>query len=219
VRALRTRAARARPERAAFTLLEVTIALLVLAPVLGAFALALSASTGAASASVGAQELEGRAHRTLARMAAELAEAEAGTLVPDPGAPFGASHLAFQGPDAGGDGPRPIFVLALEPEPGERDDDRDDDGDGLVDEQQLVYSVETDGAVARRAVWARGVADALEGELWNGADDNGNGLVDERGLAFVRERGCVTIRLSLEGRGRRGEVLVRTVETTVRLRN
>jgi hypothetical protein len=195
------------------------LALLLLAPFLGALALALSTATGAAGASLSAQELEGRAHRALARIAAELAGAEAGTLMPDPSAPFGSSRLVFQRAGAGGAAPRPTLEIGLELEPGERDDDIDNDGDGLVDEQQLVYTVESQDAVSRRAVWAHGVAGRLEGELRNGADDNGNDLVDERGLCFVRAQGCVTIRLSLAARERGGGVLVRTVETAVRLRN
>ncbi|MEQ1892117.1 MAG: hypothetical protein ABL998_06210 [Planctomycetota bacterium] len=58
-----------------------------------------------------------------------------------------------------------------------------------------------------------------EGELDDGDDDNGNGLVDEEGLSFERTGGRLVIRLSLESLDSNGNSLVRTVQTSVRLRN
>jgi hypothetical protein len=64
-----------------------------------------------------------------------------------------------------------------------------------------------------------GVREALEGEAFNGLDDNGNGLVDERGLAIELDGDVLTVHLSLERRGPDGAPIVRTQQTSVRLRN
>jgi hypothetical protein len=95
----------------------------------------------------------------------------------------------------------------------------DNDGDGRIDEGQVVW-IENPGIPGeRRMVWARNVADLLEGELDNDADDNGNGLVDERGLSFEAVGDVLTIRLTCERLDEGRRPLRKTVTTAVRLRN
>ena len=89
----------------------------------------------------------------------------------------------------------------------------------LDNEGSIAWSKNPDAPEELRVVWSNLVRPLLEGEVMNGIDDNGNGLVDEKGLSFVLDRNAVTIRLSLERRTPEGEVLTRTVETTVTCRN
>ena len=104
-------------------------------------------------------------------------------------------------------------------EPGEIDDAIDDGGDGLVDEGQLVMVQDVGTAAERTLVLASSVRELLEGELPNAADDNGNGLQDEGGVSFELVGETLLIRLSLERRDSDNQLLTRTVETGIRLRN
>ncbi len=70
-----------------------------------------------------------------------------------------------------------------------------------------------------RVVWTNLVAPYLEGEIPDGMDNNGNGLIDERGLSFVFDRNAITIRLTLDRMLGDGQVITKTVETTVTCRN
>jgi hypothetical protein len=68
-------------------------------------------------------------------------------------------------------------------------------------------------------VVATDVRSYLEGETFDGTDENGNGLLDERGFCLDFGTGCVTVRLSLEGRDKEGHAIVATLERTVAFRN
>jgi hypothetical protein len=109
-------------------------------------------------------------------------------------------------------------------EPSETDNGADDDGDGLIDEGMIEFTRDLGAGTERIVRWARGVREYLAGENPNVADDNANGLTDERGLSFSLTGRILTIRLTLQavgakGDGASGTVLSRTVETSVRLRN
>jgi len=200
---------------------ELLITVVMLGTFLGSLCLVVMQGTHTARDGMVRQTIEALARRTVDRMARELGSAGAGTLDPNPVMPWGSDALTFQGISgyaAGAVQWGTPASFALELEEGELDNDADDDGDGLVDERQLVYTRDPDGA-AERSVWAHGVCEYLEGETANGLDDNGNVLRDEAGLSFVHSGGTLILRLSLEGRDLRGRTEVRTVETTVRLRN
>ncbi len=65
----------------------------------------------------------------------------------------------------------------------------------------------------------RNVREHLEGEIDNGADDNGNGLIDEGGLSFSLAGKTLTIRLTIQGIHPKGQLISRTLETSLTLRN
>jgi type II secretory pathway pseudopilin PulG len=204
-----------------FSLVEVLISMTMLAGLLGTLLTVVSTGSSAARVGMARQSLEGAARRTLDRIASELFSAGAETLDPDPAAPWGSSNLSFQKIE-GFDGeivwgtPN-AFSLALEE--GELDNGEDDNGNGLIDERVLVYTRDLGGANELATVWVHGVRELSEGELDNGEDDNGNGLEDEEGLSFLLIGGRLTVRLTLEELDSEGNNLVRTVETSVRLRN
>jgi hypothetical protein len=150
-----------------------------------------------------------------------LVSAGAETLDPDPVAPWGSQTLTFQTIE-GFDGeivwglPQ---TLALVMDLGETDDGRDEDGDGLIDERALVHTRAAGSADELSTTLIRGVRELAEGELANDEDDNENGLTDEQGLSFVHTGGRLLIRLTLEDIDSTGNSLIRTAETSVRLRN
>jgi len=207
--------------RAGFSLVEVLISMTPLGGLLGTMLMLVLSGSSTARVGMARQSVEGSARRTLERIAAELVLAGVDTLDPDPSAPWGSDQLTIQ-PIDGFDGdvvwgvPR-TFTLALEE--GESDDGADNNGNGLVDERVLVFTRDPGGAEELATLWVHGIRELAEGELENGEDDNGNGLADEAGLSFVRVQNRVLVRLTLEERDAEGNHLVRTLETSVRLRN
>ena len=109
--------------------------------------------------------------------------------------------------------------IALEYQTGEVNDGVDNNGNGVADEGTLVLYRSWGLADQRRVVLCRWVGEYAAGETGNGADDNGNGLADERGLRFSRVGDVITISLSLERPDSNARALVRTVTTSIWLRN
>ena len=204
------------------TLIELVIAMAMLGTFLGSLVLVLDRGSDAARAGMARQSVDGLARRTLDRMAAELVGAVADTLTPSASAPYGSSTLAFQRIGAYADGALQwgeLVTFALALDDGELDDGKDNNGNGLVDERKLLMTREPEGGEALTSVIAHGVRELAEGEVSNGLDDNGNGLKDEAGLSFEHKSGRVIVRLSLEQCDMDGKHLVRTLQTSVRLRN
>ncbi len=207
--------------QAGFSLVEVLISMTMLGGLLGTMLMLVLSGSATARVGMARQSIEGVARRTLDRIASELVTAGIETLDPEPSLPWGSERLAFP-PIEGFDGdvvwgaPR---ALSLALEEGELDDGEDNNGNGLADERVLVFTRDVGTADELATIWAHGVRELAEGELDNGEDDNGNGLADEAGLSFVQVQNRLVVRLSLEELDAEGNRLVRTVETSVRLRN
>jgi len=209
--------------RAGWTLVETTLGLALFALVGASFLGASQRGWSAYRRSAANASVDAQVTRTLARITRELVYAGAQRLdPPQPVAPLGAASLEFQVPvDFAG----PVTVwgaltrMAFEREPGELDNGVDDDGDWLVDEGQVVLTRDVGSLDERRVVLARGVRERLAGEDANAVDDNGNGLVDEPGLCFERRGETLVVRLSLVRVGPDRELMVRTLESTITLRN
>lgn len=203
--------------RRGFAMFEIMIALVLFAILSGsALQMALSGS-GAYRLGVAVADLDMRTGRAVERMVRELSAASSASLAPAD--PDGGDSLTFSTPAAV---PVPV-TFRVELAPLEIRNGVDDNGDGLIDEGLLVRISNLGAANEQRVVLARGVADLLQGEIANGADDNGNGLDDEGGLAITVQTGAakdsITVRLTLQAVGPVGEILERTVSTTVVLRN
>lgn len=216
---------------AGFTVIEVLISLGVLASLLLiSLRVGTSSSSAYRQATTGAQ-LSAEAKLTVDRVAMELQMASVGTFFPDldAGGVTNTSSLTFQqlvdivgaAPVYGGPTPGEVMQLDLRLSAGEVDDGLDNDGDGLVDERSLVLVRDLGAASELEVTLCANVTERLEGEggLPDGEDDNGNGLVDEAGFDIARNGDVLTIRLSVAGTDFRGQTMVRTAETAVRLRN
>jgi len=217
--------------RAGFTVIEVLISLGVLASLLLiSLRVGTSSSSAYRQATTGAQ-LSAEAKLTVDRIAMELQMASVGTFFPDldAGGVRNTSSLTFQqlvdivgaAPVYGGPTPGEVMQLDLRLSAGEADDGLDNDGDGLVDERSLVLVRDLGAASELEVTLCANVTERLEGEdgLPDGEDDNGNGLVDEAGFDIARNGDVLTVRLSVAGTDFRGQTMVRTAETAVRLRN
>jgi type II secretory pathway pseudopilin PulG len=214
------RAPRARRSRAGFSLTEALIAAALMVLLMSSAVLAARGGMGAFRATQDASDAETRVRRALDRVAFELLSAGASELLPNPDGDFGTSNLQFR-KAVGLAGTAPLWgqpmSIAFEYARGEVDDGDDDDGNGLVDDGVLVLTRDV-GGDERRIVLCSGVAELLEGEVANGGDDNGNGVNDEAGFNVHRVGDVLWIRLSVEEPIETG-TLVRTLETSVRLRN
>ena len=210
--------------RAGYTILELVISVTLLAIVIGAAqSVSFTGNDAYESASL-VSRADGRVSRAAERIATELLLADADTLVPDPIGEFGSDFLEFKRVSE----VTPTGVtwtkrrrLSFEYEAGEVDDGVDNDGDGIIDEGVIVLTrdLEDDGTGGRTVVICKNVTELLEGEDFDGEDDNGNDLIDERGFNIHRVGDLLTIRITVEERSEDGESVVRTVETSVRLRN
>lgn len=215
---------RSRANRAGFSIPEVVIAVALFLLLAGSAVLAAQGGYGAFRETSRNADIEVRLRRTVDRVALELLSAGASQLLPNPAGQFGTSDLLFAqassfnvAADATQWGPQ--MRLAFEYSPGEDGDDVDDDGDGLTDEGLLVLTRDVGGAGERRVVLCQDVCELLEGEIANGADDNGNGVVDEAGFNVHRQDDVLFIRLSIQEPAEPADPVVRTLETSVRLRN
>ena len=213
---------RNRTRRGGFTVIEVAISISVLAMMMGIFSLVSSTSSTAYQAVSTVSGLDVNARRTLTRVGSELSSIGGSVLAPDPTGNFGAQAIQYQraaGVVAGAVVWGEDTLLGFEYEPGEVDDGLDNDNDGLVDEGLVVLTLGIGGANPRRVVLCHDVRELALGELGNGVDDNGNGVADEAGFNVQRVGDVMTVRLCLERRSAGGGTVVRTHQTSVRLRN
>lgn len=205
-----------------FTFLEMMAVVVVLAIVGGLGVQALQMTTKASTSTVFHSELDTRAHRAVHRIVRELQEAQLASLLPEPLEPFGTAALDYACAEVSDDERIVIGAyrrLELLPSSTDALDGIDNDGDGLVDEHDLWLVRDVGLASESRTVLVRNVSAYLEGESPNAADDNGNGLVDERGFNLALRDGVLHVRLSIQGRSPRDEIITRIAETTVWVRN
>lgn len=206
--------------RAGFTLLEALIAVVLFLLLFSSAVLAARGGVGAFRTTQGQSDVEVRARRALDRVVFELMSTGGSTLIPNPTTDFGSSNFQFrQAIGVNGTAPlwSPTLSLAREYASGELDDGVDNDGNGLADDGVLVLTRDV-GGTEHRVVLCRGVRERLEGEVADGDDDNGNGVTDESGFNVHRQGEVLFVRLSLEEPVETG-IIVRTLETALRLRN
>ncbi len=188
-----------------FTLVELLLALALLALVASqAFSL-MQMATWTQSREMSSITVEDQARRVLERAAFAIMGADRDKLFPEAESPVDASDLRYEvslGVEAG-------EIVWGEPQ-----------RIGLGGTpSQLSWSERPEAEDERRVVWCNIVRPFLAGEIENGLDDNANGLVDERGISFELEGDQVTLRLTLESPNADGEPILRTVETVVTCRN
>lgn len=209
--------------RAGFSLLEMTIVLLILTVVMGSVALFQFANRNSVEESATVGDAQERAHRALERVLRELDGASLTRLVPDPTGALGTDNLVFQksaGVDAAGNVVWSTQTrIALVPEDGENTNGLDDNHNGLVDERKLTVTHDFGTPAARTETIAHFLPALAPGELANGTDDNGNGIIDEKGFNVQRVGNLLTVRLTVEARAGGGDWTSWSETSQLRLRN
>lgn len=191
--------------RAGFTVLEMVLALALLAVISFKVQAAFKAAQDAYDEDARRAEVESQARQVMRQIAFAVLGANRETLIPEEARPLSASSMRFQVHLGIQDG----AVVWSDPERIALDEVQ----------RQVFWSENPDTASEQRVVWSNLVTPFLGGEIPNGIDDNGNGLIDERGLSFEIDRDAVTIRLTLERVDDEGRPVSETVETTVTCRN
>lgn len=215
---------RSRPHRskAGFTLIELTVSVVVLALILGSVGLVSLSNRKAFRQGAGSADMEVQVRRAVDRVVQELMRSGVGVLTPDPVEGTGTDDLTYQkatGAAGGATTWSTPFRLWWDYEEGEVDDGVDNNGNGLIDEGRVLYTRDVGGANERTTVLVHRVREYLEGETANNDDDNGNLLDDERGFCLERVDDAIVIRLTLEHLVGEGQLQMRTIETSVKLRN
>jgi len=207
--------------RAGFSLIELLIAVGIVSLVLLAANMLSATGLGVFRTTSVQTGLDADVLRAIDRLSTEIAKADAGSLLP-PLPVDGTDDLSFQEVVGLVDGEPvwgPVQETSFEYETGEANDGIDNNSNGLVDEGVVVLLRDVGGPDERRAVLCHGVRELLEGEILNGVDDNGNGLVDEHGYCLQWVEGVLCVRLSVEEVDSTGQHVMRTLQTSVRMRN
>jgi prepilin-type N-terminal cleavage/methylation domain-containing protein len=215
-----------RSRSSGYSLVELMIAVTILAMVLGMLSLTGSANSAAFKSGISQAHVDSQLESAMQRVASELRVAGRTSLDPQlaPGGATGALEYS-QALElvAGQIVWSPTRRLSFERPPQEPDDGLDNNSNGLVDEGRLVLTLDVGTPEERRVVLTNWVPELLEGELPDGLDNNGNGLVDERGFCIERAADAsgesLVVRLSLQRRDANGRPLTKTMEARVRVRN
>lgn len=211
------------PRRSGFTLLELTISVAIFGLMMGSMAMVHNVGRNAFDSTSLHAELDARVKTAVDRVAMELCSAAQDRIFPDlTGFVTDTSTLGLQqvvdiqgGAAVFGN----MMVLTLGNAAGETQDGVDNNGNGLIDEGRLVMIRNQGEPDQIQVTLCENVRRYLEGEVIGGGDENGNGLTDEMGFNIQRVGDVLTIRLSVEELSAGGEIVTRTTETSVRLRN
>ncbi|MCB9883408.1 MAG: hypothetical protein H6834_16600 [Planctomycetes bacterium] len=204
-----------------FSIVEAIFGLFLATVVVGGLAKFIELGLGTSRATLAQTSLDSKAVRALASIVRELRVAQFESLAPRDVAPLSSSSIDFRSAVGHGGGQvlwGPPTRISLRPCPEDAADGTDNDGDGLIDEQEIVWTEHVGETGESSRVLVRNVARLLEGESGNSLDDNDNELIDEPGLCFVFEDDAIRIQLTVQA-SLGNSVLSHTVETTIRPRN
>jgi prepilin-type N-terminal cleavage/methylation domain-containing protein len=188
-----------------FTLIEIVIALAILAMVAANVLMVTRSSSKAYESGASQSSLDIQLDRTMDRIALAVMAARLGSLDPPNPVPLWTDHLTFDQSKGYQNGLPVVGDLEeIELVPGP---------------EQIVWKERPGAPDERKVVWTNWVRDYFKDEILNGIDDDLNGLADETGLCFTVDGNRVTIRLTLQREGPDHTILKRTRETTVTCRN
>jgi len=207
---------------AGFTLTELIIATSILASMVGGIYALFNTGLDTYSLGMANANVDRRTAQVLELIADDLATAGRDVIYPVPAYPQATSSISLQkniGFSGGSIQWSPTTLIYFRHAKDDPDDGKDNNGNGLVDEGEVVRTINAGTPQERTTVLTRWVREYLEGELPNGKDDNGNGLVDEPGLCFDMIGDVWTVRLTLERRDTKGRLVTQTVQTAVKMRN
>jgi Prokaryotic N-terminal methylation motif len=215
-----------RSRTAGYSLVELAIAITILAMLFGFLSLTGDANGKAFKSGISQAHLESQLESAMKRVVSELRLAGKSTLVPQLATGTATSSLAYAQAIDLVDGQivwSPVRRLAFEYSPQDANDGLDNDHNGLTDEGRLVLTLNLGAPDEHRVVLTNWVPELLAGELPGGGDENHNGLVDEPGFCIERVSDsageALIVRLSLQRRDANGSPLSKTIESRVRVRN
>ena len=213
---------RMRRKQAGVSLVELIIAISILTGVVGSIFALFNTGIDTYQTGITTAEVDRRTASVLETIAADLTTAGLDVIYPVPTWPNATSRVSlqkntgFSGGNVTWGTPTLIFFRSAKDDP---NDGIDNNGNGLIDEGEVVRTINVGLPDEREVVLTRFVREYLEGEVPNGKDDNGNGLVDEPGLSFDSIGQVWTVRLTLEKRDANGNLVTQTVQTAVKMRN
>jgi len=191
--------------RAGFTVVEVMIALTILALISVNISMVIRTSTAAYGAGVFQSVLEDQAFQAMDRISIAIMSSSATTTDSVPQAPLSTSSVDYSTVLGYQDG----HLVSSDPERIEQ----------LANGGLIQWTKNPGGPNVNSVIWASGVPSILEGETVNGIDDNGNGLIDESGLAFNAVGSKVTIQLTLQRKDQEQKQHQKTLKSVVTCRN
>lgn len=204
--------------RQGFTLVEMCIAMAILAIVLGTGMTVMVSGQQSFQQTMKSSTVMADANRAMNRISRRFTGARSSTIEISPAG----DSVEFQEVAGWADGAAVWsndVQIRFEYATGENDNEIDDNGNGFIDEGRVVLVEDFGEPEERRTVLVNGIQEFLAGEVFNGADDNGNGLDDERGLSFERTGNAIVVRMTVCQRDADGGEVARTLTTTVGLRN
>jgi prepilin-type N-terminal cleavage/methylation domain-containing protein len=191
--------------RAGFTLVELTLAIAIVAVLMFNISTVVDSSRKNFVSSTAQMDVDLQLARAMDRMVLAVMGSSRSSIFLEPTAPNSEPALNYE---------RHLGVENGEPilGPPERIEFRIDDG-------EAVWIQDAGGASERQVVWAKWVTELLENETWAPGDENNNGLFEETGLAFVLDQNSVRIYLTLQRVDALGNTITRTLERRVACRN
>lgn len=197
-----------RRTRSGFTLLEMAVALVLFALVMGNVYTIVGGTTKAIVDRNSEHQADAQSLRALDRIAMAIVGSYAGSLHSTsvtPGSEPEINYKEFLGINSANE--------RVESEP-----------------MRIAFTSDSGGSITwfqnpeletqKRVVWTKDVPAVALGEVAeNGIDDNGNGIIDEAGLAFVKDGRSVRILLTLRRPDGEGGFVDKQLETVVTCRN
>jgi prepilin-type N-terminal cleavage/methylation domain-containing protein len=186
-----------------FSLVEVMIVTSVFVVVLSAIFGVMGAGLDTYRSGDSLVEVQNQARRIIDQIAKEVQAAGLSTIspTPPPSGQEGTHTITFQ-PCTGYSGGAiqwgNVTTIAFEYDPDEENNDEDDNGDGLIDE----------GLITRTEIVGESTQSARLG-IW----------VKENGLSFNLDGPLLTIKIEMEKRGAKGEIMETSLTTSVLIKN
>lgn len=198
---------RAIDRQSGFTLVEMTIGLILLTIVIGNVYWLVQKSTSSMGAKNVAYDLDTQARRAMDKITMAIIGATYGDLYSPTGAPNYTSWLNYR-----------------------ESKGLDSSGANILSQPQRIELTNVSGGEVtwfeskgqpgeKRIVFTKNIPPFLKDELSNGVDDNENGIIDETGLAFVIREKSITVYLTLRRTMPDGTVTTKELHETVTVRN
>jgi prepilin-type N-terminal cleavage/methylation domain-containing protein len=197
-------------DRSGFTLLEMSVALVLLVLVIGNVYSLLRQSSKTIGAQNRSFDIDTQAQRAMDHITMAIVGASESTLTDQHGTPPVEA---------------PFFTNVLN----YREQLGIQDGQQVTSPPQRIEYTNTTGEVTwvekpdtsdeKRVVWSKNIPPFLLEEIANGVDDNKNGIIDETGLSFSKEGKSITVYLTVKRTTPDGQVYEKKLQDTVTCRN